>query len=169
MAKAKARSNETWRDQEHRARPTPERLRHGAWVTRDSSIAGQSYAVDEAAHPLDVLHALGTITDDQRQAGLDAAELFARNQLVSQGRSCLNFDPVGHDSDTPDDEPAYWRYRDLYGKLGQTRASAIRDVCVRAETPKRSKVAMLVDALSVCEAFFSPRLAKARKIVHSCA
>jgi len=174
MAKTKKRtiktdrgSVETWNDRPHRARPTPERMRQGAWKTRDSEVAGMTYAVDEASHPLDVLCERGKITEDQRQAGLDAAELFIRNQMVSQGRSCLNMDPVGHDSDTPDDEPSYRRYSELWGKLGQIGAGMIRHVCVMAETPKPSQLSTLIDALSVCEGFFNPRVARARKVVYS--
>lgn len=148
----------TWNDSAGHRRPTPERMRHGDWRTVDTEIAGHSAAYDAEAHPLDRLRAAGTITVDERDAGLQAAELFARVSLTSEGRSCLDITPVGtSDEDSPEDVAAYRAYCALWQRLGGTHVGIIRHVCVRAETPRPSQVPALKAALGKAVEFFAKR------------
>ena len=95
-----------WEDRPGKARPTPERMAHGAFQLRDTEDAGITVAVDTAATQLDRLAARGTITDEQAQAGHDLAAILYRTRLGSAGRSCLDMTPVGPDTD---DAPETWQ------------------------------------------------------------
>lgn len=105
QAQSIATAAEIWTDREGKARPTPERLSKGAFVLRDTEDAGVTVAVDEGATELDRLAMRGVITEDQRQAGHDLAQVLHRTRLTSAGRSCINMEPVGYQSleDSEDD------------------------------------------------------------------
>lgn len=128
-----------WDDRDGKARPTAERRAKGAFVLRDGEDAGVTVAVDEAATVLDRLARRGIVTSDQRDAGHDFAALMQRTQLTKQGRSCLNFDPVGYD----DSEPTHAEMRDaaerwrLYMACGAEVWREMRRVCCDGE-PVRS-------------------------------
>lgn len=102
-AQSAAIAAQIWDDRPDKARPTPERRAKGAFVLRDGEDAGATIAVDEAATVLDRLAMSGVITEDQRQGGIDLAMVLHRTRLGSQGRSCIDFTPVGHpDDDAPE-------------------------------------------------------------------
>ena len=104
-AQSIAAAAEIWEPREGKERPTPERRAKGAFVLRDTEDAGVTVAVDEGATELDRLALRGTITEDQRQAGHDLAQVLHRTRLTSSGRSCIDMTPVGHQSleDSDDD------------------------------------------------------------------
>ena len=107
MARKKRRAQQTsiaatadvWVDRDGKARPTPERRAKGMFRLIDGEDAGVTVAVDQCTTMLDWLALRGHITGDQAQAGLMLAGLLDRTRLVGQGRSCLDFSPVGHDGD----------------------------------------------------------------------
>lgn len=132
---------DNWEDRPDsgKSRPTAERKDKGRFVLRDGEDAGVSIAVDEAAHILDVLHSRGVITGDQRDAGHDIAALLERTRLVSAGRSCLDFTPVGHDDNR---EPTHGELRDtqerndLYLGVGMLTFRELRHVCHEGNPPR---------------------------------
>lgn len=105
QAQSIAAAAEIWTPREGKDRPTPERLSKGAFVLRDTEDAGVTHAVDEGATELDRLALRGIITEDQRQAGHDLAQVLHRTRLTSAGRSCIDMTPVGYQSleDSEDD------------------------------------------------------------------
>lgn len=105
QAQSIAAAAEIWEPREGKERPTPERRAKGAFVLRDTEDAGVTVAVDEGATELDRLAIRGIITEDQRQAGHDLAQVLHRTRLTSAGRSCINMEPVGYQSleDSEDD------------------------------------------------------------------
>lgn len=139
---------------EGRDRPTPERLRRGDWETRDSERAGMSYAVDKQSHALDMLRERGLLSDELVMAGEDFARLVLRNRLTSEGRSCLNFDPVGYDNDLPDDAQSRELFNEVYLALGTLTYRLLRKVCVESEYPGPHQLDRLNDGLETCVTFF---------------
>jgi len=103
QAQSIAAAAEIWTPREGKDRPTPERIAKGAFVLRDTEDAGVTHAVDEGATELDRLAMRGILTEDQRQAGHDLAQVLHRTRLTSTGRSCLDITPVGYDSGDGDD------------------------------------------------------------------
>lgn len=101
--KSAAVEADNWSDRDGKARPTPERRRHGVWELKDGDRAGDTVAVDRAGSTLDALREAKSISHEECEAGWDFAALMARTRLVSQGRSCLDFTPVGYDGDFEDD------------------------------------------------------------------
>lgn len=104
-----------WDDREGKARPTAERRAKGAFVLRDGEDAGVTVAVDTAATVLDQLAIAGQITEDQRQAGIDLAMVLHRTRLGSQGRSCIDFSPVGYADD--DAQETHQQQRDRQQRM----------------------------------------------------
>ncbi|MCJ8138592.1 hypothetical protein [Falsirhodobacter halotolerans] len=129
-----------WQDREGKARPTDERRARGAWVLRDGEEAGVTVAVDEHAHVLDQMLAKKLITADQCLAGHDFAALMERTRMVSAGRSCLDFTPVGYEGDN---DPTHGELRDaserkvLYAQMGSWVWSEMRMVCHQGFWPDR--------------------------------
>jgi len=161
MAKKRTRRSvkqvrhEVWEDRVHRARPTLERLRKGKWRLEDTEAAGVTVAVDAESCELDRLAARGVITAEQRQAGLDYTELMRRTRLIGEGRSCIDFSPVGHDPDVYDDSGEIRDSQDrkeLYLACGMMTWAELRRVCVEDRRPR--DVARLREGLDVCERFF---------------
>lgn len=132
-------------------RPTPERRAKGAFVLRETEDAGVTFAVDTAATMLDRLTVRGLLSADQCQAGHDYAALMERTRLVSQGRSCLNFEPVGHDSDA---EPTHGELRDiqerreLYLACGVLTWAVLQRTCVDQQMP--ADLIRLREGLDIC-------------------
>lgn len=94
---------EIWTDRDGKSRPTPQRRLKGVFRLRDTDDAGVSVAVDAASCVVDQLAALEAITPRQKEAGHEF-EAVARGVLGSPaGRSCVDFSPVGHDTDDDDD------------------------------------------------------------------
>lgn len=141
-----------WEDREGNARPTPERLKRGKFELRDAEDAGARYAVDSEAHRIDQLEALGTIDRDQATAAAQFAELSSRNRLVSQGRSCLDFSPVGYDANIPDDPVSARDWRELYLAMGVAMHGECRRVCVEGHRLTSAK--LLRSGLDICVKFF---------------
>ncbi len=143
---------DTWEDREGNARPTPERLARGVFVLRDAEDAGARFAVDTKAHRIDHLESTGAIDKDQATAAAQFADLSNRNRLVSQGRSCLDFSPVGYDANIPDDAHAARDYRELYLSLGIAMYRECRRVCVEQHKP--TSLQLLKSGLDICVRFF---------------
>ena len=144
-----------WEDRAGKARPTPERLAKGSFVLRDTEDAGITVAVDEACTMLDRLHRAGRIDGDQLQGGHDFAALMERTRMVSRGRSCLDFSPVGHD----DSEPTHAELRDqeerakLYLRCrGPWIWAELRRVCCDGHNPR--DMPSLLAGLDMCAEFW---------------
>lgn len=152
-----------WEDRPDKARPTPERRKHGAWRLVDGEDAGVTVAVDEGAHILDRLHAAGLIDADQRQGGLDLAALLDRTRLVSSGRSCLDMEPVGYEGDyaTAAEEHDADERRMVYLTLGTFTFHECRRVC-QEQLPPRD-MDRLRRGLDLCAQFFGGGRKKLRK------
>jgi len=148
-----------WDDREHQARPTRERVSHGVFSLGETEAAGVRYARDHTSTELDWLYHRGTITADQLQGGMDFADLLRRTRLVSQGRSCMNFDPVGHDGD--DDTPTSQELRDdqdrreLYLACGTWTWAELRRVCDEERAP--TDIDRLRAGLDLCAKFWGKR------------
>jgi len=149
-------SAEIWADREGKARPTPERIAKGKFSLRDADDAGVTVAVDEASTPLDVLRIAGVITDIQCQAGHDFAAMMYRTRMVSPGRSCLDFSPVGHDGDN---EPSHAELRDsqdrakLFAKCdGPLVWAELRRVCFEHQPTKH--LPSLRSGLDLCAVYW---------------
>lgn len=146
-----------WSDREGKARPTPERLARGSWGLLDGEDAGVTVAVDRMATRLDWLSASGAITADQCQGGQDFAALMRRMQMVGEGRSCIDFSPVGFDDG--DSEPSHSELRDkrdrteLYLACGMATWAELRRVCVEQEPPR--SVDRLRIGLDLCVKFWA--------------
>lgn len=147
-------SADNWEDRPDKARPTKQRRDKGAFVLRDGDDAGVTVAVDEAVTVLDRLCSSGQITTDQRQGGLDFAALMERTRLVGAGRSCLNFEPVGHEGDHDD-----WQTRrdeqerqELYLACGMAVWAEMRRVCHEGKRPRR--IDHLRTGLGLCVKFW---------------
>jgi len=136
-------------------RPTPERIAKGAFKLVDGEDAGVTVAVDTAATTLDRMAANGIITPEQAQGGHDFAALLDRTRLVSQGRSCLNFEPVGHEDDSP---PSHAELRDqaerreIYLACGMLTFAELRRVCCDGDKPR--DLARLKEGLDICVKFW---------------
>lgn len=146
---------EVWEDQPHRARPTTERLKRGSFVIRDTDRAGVTVAVDEHATELDRLYAAEVIDADQRQGGLDFADLMRRTRLTSEGRSCIDFSPVGHDPEEYDDTQERQDSKarqDLYAVVGPRTWHILRRVCI--EDSRHANAVRLREGLDRCAEYF---------------
>ena len=91
------RGRDEYADRPGNARPTPERLRRGAWRIGETIEAGIRYARDEASDPLSGAYHAGHITPAQWDAAEAYAELRERVWGMPGARSCLDTTPVGHD------------------------------------------------------------------------
>jgi len=157
-----ARHAENWTDREGKARPTPERKAKGVFVLRDGDDAGVTVAVDECSTMLDQLRMHGIITDPQCQAGHDFAAMLNRMQMVSPGRSCLDFTPVGYDGDH---EPTHAELRDkddrikIFAKCsGPWVWPELRRVCFENDKPRDLK--SLISGLDICAVYWGLQDAK---------
>lgn len=154
-AESAAVAAQIWEDREGKARPTPERLSKGAFVLRDTEDAGVTVAVDEAATMLDRLGRAGVITPEQVQAGHDLAALLERTRLVSGGRSCCDFSPVGHEGNA---EPTHGELRDhreraeLHERCGHAVWADLRRVCHEGQRPHSPM--RLSEGLTICARFW---------------
>ena len=136
-------------------RPTPERKAKGNFRLVDGEDAGVTVAIDTEATILDRLAAKGIVTQAQAQGGHDFAALIERTRLVSQGRSCLNFEPVGYDDDR---EPSHAELRDIeerreiYLACGTITFAEMRRVCCDGQRP--SDLRRLREGLDLCVKFW---------------
>jgi len=142
-------------DKPGRARPTPERIAHGAFALHDTDDAGARVAVDRATTMLDRLALAGQITREQCDGGHDFAALMERTRMVGAGRSCLDFSPVGHDGDTEDPQDAIDNRdrAELYIACGQATWRLLRAVCVEQHRP--TDIHDLRFGLNLCVAFWT--------------
>lgn len=142
---------DNWQPRDGKDRPTPERKAKGKFELIDGEDAGVTIAIDRQATVLDQLQAAGHLTPEQCEAGLDFAALMARTRLVSQGRSCLDFTPVGYEGDIEDeaskaDEAA--RAKIFARCNGPWVWAELRRVC--CENRPVSHLASLQDGLDIC-------------------
>ena len=118
-------------------RPTPERMGKGAFKMPTGPGRKLLPAVDEAHDTIAKLHKAGLINDDQEQAARDWQDLKAavRAELgVSQGRSCLDISPVGHDND--EGNPALMeRWLKIEAELGSFKTGALDFTAVLGHRP----------------------------------
>ena len=118
-------------------RPTPERIGKGAFKMPTGPGRKLLPAVDEAHDTIAKLHKAGLINDDQEQAARDWQDLKAavRAELgVSQGRSCLDISPVGHDND--EGNPALMeRWLKIEAELGSFKTGALDFTAVLGHRP----------------------------------
>lgn len=152
--KSAAVAAEIWADRDGKRRPTEERRQKGAFVLRDGDDAGVTVAVDEAATCLDRLRIAGRITDEQCQGGQDYAALMERTRMISGGRSCIDFTPVGYDGGGSDHAEARdSRDRaELYLACGMLTWAEMRRVCCDQHEPK--DMARLRAGLDICAKFW---------------
>ena len=150
-AQSAAIEADNWRDRDGKARPTPERKAKGQFRLIDGEDAGVTIAVDEESTILDKLRRADLITHDQCEAGHDFAALMMRTRLVSQGRSCLDFSPVGYDGDFEDEQSIRdneTRTRIFAKCRGPWVWPELRRVCVEGRNV--SDLASLRDGLDIC-------------------
>lgn len=118
-------------------RPTVERMRKGEFRMPTGPERKSLPAVDEAHDTIAKMHRAGLINDDQEQAARDWQDLKAavRAELgVSQGRSCLDISPVGHDND--EGNPALMeRWLKVEAELGSFKTGALDWTCVLGHPP----------------------------------
>ena len=149
---------EIWEDRDGKARPTPERRAKGAFRLVTGENAGLSVAVDDHATTLDRMRGEKLITPEQSQGGHDFAALMERTRLVSAGRSCIDFEPVGHE---PLEEASAQEERDerdrreLYLACGMLTWAELRRVCVDGYWPR--DVERLRAGLDLCAQFWGKR------------
>lgn len=154
-AQSIAAAADVWQDRDGKARPTPERRAKGAFVLRDTEDAGVTCAVDEGATTLDRLNLRGIINRDQCQGGHDFAALMERTRMVSSGRSCLDFSPVGFDSGNGNEWQEERDSRDrseLYLACGMLTWAELRRVCCEGQPPR--SVERLKAGLDLCARFW---------------
>ena len=157
---------ENWDDRPEsgKSRPTPQRMAKGVFVLRDGEDAGVTVAVDENATMLDRLCADGVIEPAQRDGGLSLAALLHRTRLTKEGRSCLDFSPVGHDGGG---EPTHAELRDsqeraeIYLACGVATFRELRSVCLEGHTPRN--INRLRSGLDICARFWDGGLPKRKK------
>ncbi|WRH62056.1 MAG: hypothetical protein RSE12_17040 [Fuscovulum sp.] len=146
MGKRKVKKSQTsiaatadvWEDRDGKARPTAERRAKGMFRLVDGDDAGVTVAVDQCATMLDWLALRGMIDGDQAAAGLLLAGLLERTRLVGQGRSCLNFDPVGRDGDeiSPQAVEDERDRAEIYIGVGMAAWAELRRVCQDGQGPR---------------------------------
>lgn len=106
-----------WDERDGESRPTPERIRRGAYVLVDAEDAGVRYAQDLAADPVAAAEMQGLLEPHHVDA-FRQFEALARRMMGSPGqRSCLDFTPVGHD-DSDGDPEAEREWKDVRAYLG---------------------------------------------------
>ena len=173
MAKRKAKRSQVVRtysldELETLEGPTDQRRQRGAWTRHKSKDRTEIHERDMRSNPIDALEHDGVITPEQAQAGRDYEALMARTRLVGEGRSCLNFEPVGYGDSDHDDADAWRSIRDLERKLGLFKASLLRRIIkrwdYRASNPHAGAAerwllgierAHIGAALDICETHFS--------------
>lgn len=108
--------NHDMQDRPGNARPTPERARKGAYRIGETKDAGIRYAIDEHSDPLQRAYAQKLIEPWEWDAAEAFEELARRNMGDVGQRSCINFEPVGHD-DTDGDVEAAAKWKVIRMKL----------------------------------------------------
>jgi len=81
-------------------RPTVEQRKQGSYLRNKPQGAREELWINTTPDCLAALHVSGKLTDAQEQAARDYQTLWERwrGELgVSEGRSCLDMTPVGHD------------------------------------------------------------------------
>lgn len=135
-------------------RPTAERLRKGSFRMPTGPERKSLPAVDEAHDTVAKLHRAGLISDDQEQAARDWADLKAaiRAELgVSQGRSCLDMTPAGHDNDEGDPD-LMGRWLRIEAELGSWKTGALDWTIVLGHPPGNlSLFRVALDLFSGCK------------------
>lgn len=119
-------------------RPTAERLRKGEFRMPTGPERKSLPAVDEAHDVIAKLHRAGLISSIQEDAARSWQALKAaiRAELgISQGRSCLDMSPVGHDNDEGDPD-LMRRWREIEAELGSWKTGALDFTCVLGHPPR---------------------------------
>ena len=156
MVKAQKKAA-NYTDRDDQRRPTPERLAKGDFsLVDDPEIAGTQYAMDNA-EGMPSAYRIARVIDDRQ---LDAAKDFERiavSRLGSpSGRSCLNFDPVGHEAeeDTDREIAAMREWRDLCGMMSMEVLRVLQTVCWQHEAIPEAKHKMLCLGLDITADFY---------------
>ena len=121
-----------WMDREGNRRPTRERQKKSkGWRFADAEDAGTSYAMDETGSPIQAAYAFNQIDARQWDASCLFLEITVRHKGPT-GRSCLNFEPVGHD-ETDGDEDAERKYKEVARELPFVVWNEVINVVYREE------------------------------------
>lgn len=118
-------------------RPTEQRLSKGAFRMPTGPLRQDLPAVDEAHDCVAALLRARLITPEQEAAARDWQELKAavRAELgLSQGRSCLDLSPAGHD-DSDGDSEVMRRWREVEARLGLVKVGALDWTVVYGRKP----------------------------------
>ena len=119
-------------------RPTPEREAKGQFRMPSGRGKQRLPAVDEHHDTVARLHAAGLLSDAQETAARDwnALKQDVRAEMgISQGRSCLDISPVGHDSHDGNPE-IMQRWRRVEAELGPLKTGALDYTCVLGHPPR---------------------------------
>ena len=119
-------------------RPTPEREAKGQFRMPSGRGKQRLPAVDEHHDTVARLHAAGLLSDAQETAARDwnALKQDVRAEMgISQGRSCLDISPVGHDSHDGNPE-IMQRWRRVEAELGPCKTGALDYTCVFGHPPR---------------------------------
>lgn len=118
-------------------RPTAERMAKGRFRMPSGRGMQSMPAVDEAHDAIAKLSRAGLITACQEAAARDWQEFKAaiRAELgISQGRSCLDMSPAGHD-DSEGDSDLLRRWFEVEAELGSFKTGALDYTCVMGHPP----------------------------------
>lgn len=119
-------------------RPTPEREAKGRFRMPSGRGKQRLPAIDEHHDTIAKLHIAKLLSDSQEAAARDWQALKAdvRAELgISQGRSCLDISPVGHDSHDGNPE-VMQRWRRVEAELGPWKTGALDYTCVLGHPPR---------------------------------
>ena len=148
-----------WEDRPGNARPTPERLAKGTFKLVDAEDAGVKTAVnqDDQISVIQRLAESEVITGRQGEAGDKFRDLHDRFWPQTSPRTCLNIDPVGHESleDSDEEVRVHAAWRELAGVIPKPEMTELKRVCVAGYPP--SDIDRLRMALDLCAEFFRIR------------
>lgn len=119
-------------------RPTPEREAKGQFRMPSGRGKQRLPAVDEHHDTVARLHAAGLLSDAQETAARDwnALKQDVRAEMgISQGRSCLDISPVGHDSHDGNPE-IMQRWRRVEAELGPLKTGCLDYTAVLGHPPR---------------------------------
>jgi len=130
-------------------RPTPERFKRGEWRLPQGMGKHNSPAVDITADLIGLMYENKFITNAQEQAARMVQTAWAgyiAEMGVSQGRSCLDMSPVGHDGGDGNPD-AMQAWRDISAKLTYWQEGALLWTVINGRAP--ANVELVRSALDV--------------------
>lgn len=118
--------------------PTPEQRRQGSYVRNKPQGAKAELWLNTTPDCIAALHTTGRIDDSQEQAARDYEALWrawSAELGVSEGRSCLDMTPVGHDDGEGDAQIA-GLMRKADAAMGRAGAQEVYQVVIRGRWPR---------------------------------